>query len=44
MSCFDRYLNPRIEGAKVNMGLRDPKYNDEDDDEEDENDPTLPKA
>ena len=23
-SCFDRYLNPRIEGAPVNMGLRDP--------------------
>ncbi len=44
VSCFDRYLNPRIEGAKVNMGLRDPKYNDEEDDEEDENDPTLPKA
>lgn len=36
-SCFDRYLNPRIEGAQVNMGLRDPRYADEDDDaEEDE--------
>jgi len=22
-SCFDRYLNPRIKGAKVGMGLRD---------------------
>ncbi len=30
-SCFDRFLNPRIEGADVNKGLRDPAYNDEDD-------------
>ena len=30
---FDKYLNSRIEGAKVNQGLRQP---DEDDDEEDE--------
>lgn len=30
-SCFDRFLNPRIEGASVNRGLRDPSYNDEDD-------------
>lgn len=30
-SCFDRYLNPRIEGAQVNMGLRDPNYEEEDD-------------
>lgn len=29
-SCFDRYLNPRIEGAQVNMGLRDPNYAEED--------------
>ena len=29
---FDRYINPRIEGAKVNQGLRKP----EDDDDEDE--------
>lgn len=29
-SCFDKFLNPRIEGAKVNMGLR------EDGDEEDD--------
>lgn len=28
-SCFDRFLNPRIEGAQVNMGLRDPKYKEE---------------
>ena len=28
---FDRYINPRIEGAKVNQGLRKPE-----DDEEDE--------
>ena len=31
-SCFDKYLNPRIEGAEVNKGL----YNQEEDDEEDE--------
>ena len=30
-SSFDRYLNPRIEGADVGKGLRDPAYNDEDD-------------
>ena len=30
-SCFDRFLNPRIEGADVNKGLRDPEYSDEDD-------------
>ena len=29
-SCFDRYLNPRIEGADVNKGLRDPSYDDDD--------------
>ena len=29
-SCFDRFLNPRIEGADVNKGLRDPSYDDED--------------
>lgn len=29
-SCFDRFLNPRIEGAPVNMGLRDPNYAEED--------------
>jgi len=28
-SCFDRFLNPRIEGAQVNMGLRDPNYAEE---------------
>ena len=33
-SCFDRFLNPKIEGASVNMGLRD-KSLDEDDEEED---------
>lgn len=32
-SCFDRFLNPKIEGAKVNMGLRD-KSLDEDDEED----------
>lgn len=39
VSCFDRYLNPRIEGAQVNMGLRDPRY--ADDDEDDDEDPNL---
>ncbi len=29
-SCFDIYLNPRIEGAQVNMGLRDPSHAEED--------------
>ncbi len=29
-SCFDRFLNPRIEGAEVNRGLRDPSLMDED--------------
>ena len=33
-SCFDRFLNPKIEGATVNMGLRD-KSLDEDDEEDD---------
>ena len=33
-SCFDRFLNPKIEGASVNMGLRD-KSLDEDDEEDD---------
>ncbi len=28
-SCFDRFLNPRIEGAPVNMGLRDPNLAEE---------------
>jgi len=32
-SCFDRFLNPRIEGAPVNLGLRDPEYDDEEDEE-----------
>lgn len=31
-SCFDKYLNPRIEGAEVNKGL----YNPDEDDEEEE--------
>ena len=30
-SCFDKFLNPRIEGANVNKGLRDPSYSLEDD-------------
>lgn len=31
---FDRFLNPRIEGAKVNQGLRQPTEEDEEDPEE----------
>ena len=31
---FDRFLNPRIEGAKVNQGLRQDSDDDEDDEEE----------
>ncbi|MDO4546858.1 MAG: hypothetical protein Q4D04_02035 [Clostridia bacterium] len=34
-SCFDKYLNPRIEGAKVNQGLRDPEADDLSDVEDD---------
>ena len=35
-ACFDKFLNPRIEGAKVRMGMRDPAadYMDEADEEE----------
>ena len=32
---FDKYLNPHIEGAPVNLGLR-PKEEDEDDEEDEE--------
>jgi uncharacterized membrane protein YesL len=35
VSCFDRFLNPKIEGAPTNLGLRD-KSLDEDDGEDDE--------
>ncbi|MBR0463968.1 MAG: hypothetical protein IJJ23_06240 [Clostridia bacterium] len=35
-ACFDRFLNPRIEGAGVNKGLRDPAYDEEDDQVTDE--------
>ena len=33
---FDRFINNRIEGAKVNQGLRDPDDDDDEDDEEEE--------
>ena len=33
---FDRYINPRIEGAKVNQGLRQDEDDDEDDEEEEQ--------
>ena len=35
-SCFDHYLNPRIEGAKVGQGLRDPALDYLDEAEEEE--------
>ncbi len=35
-ACFDRFLNPRIEGAAVNMGLRDPMLEEEDEEVTDE--------
>ena len=31
---FDRFINPRIEGAKVNQGLREPEEDDEEEPEE----------
>lgn len=34
-SCFDRFLNPKIEGAPVNLGLRDKSLDEDDEDEED---------
>ena len=33
-STFDRYLNPRIEGAPVNQGLRDPSLDEDEDKDE----------
>ena len=34
---FDRFINPQIEGAKVNQGLREQEdFDDEDDEEEEE--------
>ena len=33
---FDRFLNPRIEGAKVNQGLRQSTDDDEDDEDPEE--------
>jgi uncharacterized membrane protein YesL len=35
-SCFDKYLNPRIEGAPVNMGLRAKDLDDDDEDDDDD--------
>lgn len=35
-SCFDKYLNPRIEGAKVGQGMRDPALDFAEDADEDE--------
>ena len=33
---FDRFINPRIEGAKVNQGLKEPEEDDADDEEEEQ--------
>lgn len=41
-SCFDRFLNPRIEGAQVNQGLRDPSLDDFDDEEDASEPPEQP--
>ncbi len=38
-SCFDRFLNPRIEGAQVGMGLRDRTEDDLSDENIDEDEP-----
>lgn len=35
---FDRFINPKIEGAKVNRGLKEMDDEDDDEDEEDEED------
>ena len=35
---FDRFLNPRIEGAKVNQGLRNPDEEEDEEDAEEEGD------
>lgn len=35
-ACFDKYLNPRIEGAKVGQGMRDPALDFAEDADEDE--------
>ena len=35
-SCFDKFLNPQIQGAEVNRGLRDPIYDEWDKDEDEE--------
>ena len=35
---FDRFINPRIEGAKVNQGIHQPEEDDEDDIAEGETD------
>jgi len=34
-SCFDRFLNPKIEGAPVNLGLRDKSLDEDDEDDGD---------
>lgn len=32
---FDKYMNPRIDGAPMNLGLRSSEYDDEDDEDDD---------
>ena len=41
---FDRFLNSRIQGAKVNQGLKETDDDDEDDEDEEETDSTADEA
>ncbi len=43
-ACFDKYLNPMIEGAPVNMGMRAKTDDDDDEEEEEGNKEEAPKA
>ncbi len=43
-SCFDKYLNPMIEGAPINLGLRNKTEDDDDEEEEDETQPPQTPA
>ena len=40
-SCFDKYLNPLIEGAPVNLGLREKDDEDDEEEEEESQNPPL---
>ena len=37
---FDKFINSRMEGVKINKGLRDPEDDDDEDDEDLRNDGT----